>query len=130
MYIPFSDNKKTPFFPCLAAVIFLGNTGDQLPKITIGSSAFAGCTGLTSIIIPGRASSIGGYAFASCTSLISVAIYANGIRTSDFGDRAFPEGPTGAGGNNLQLKYVYSSNPAGLFTREVNGTEWTRSALP
>ncbi len=41
---------------------------------SIGSSAFSGCSGLTSIEIPSSVTSIGDYAFASCTSLESVTI--------------------------------------------------------
>ena len=41
---------------------------------SIGSSAFAGCTGLTSITIPDSVTSIGRSAFAGCTSLKEVTI--------------------------------------------------------
>jgi hypothetical protein len=40
----------------------------------IDSSAFAGCTGLTSITIPDRVTSIGSSAFNGCTGLTSVVI--------------------------------------------------------
>ena len=40
----------------------------------IRSSAFYGCTGLTSVTIPESVTSIGGYAFYGCSSLISVTI--------------------------------------------------------
>ena len=41
---------------------------------TIGSWAFGGCTGLTSITIPNRVTSIGQSAFSSCESLTSITI--------------------------------------------------------
>ena len=44
-------------------------------KVTsIGSSAFGGCTGLTSVMIPNSVTSIGSSAFGSCTGLTSVII--------------------------------------------------------
>ena len=41
---------------------------------SIGSSAFDGCSGLTSITIPSSVTSIGGYAFYGCTGLTSITI--------------------------------------------------------
>ena len=41
---------------------------------SIGSYAFAHCTGLTSITIPNSVASIGSYAFVYCTSLTSITI--------------------------------------------------------
>jgi len=41
---------------------------------SIGSSAFAGCTGLTLITIPSSITSIGGQAFFGCTGLTSITI--------------------------------------------------------
>ena len=41
---------------------------------SIGSSAFSGCTGLTSVTIPGSVTSIGSSAFSGCTGLTSVTI--------------------------------------------------------
>ncbi len=41
---------------------------------SIGSSAFAACSGLTSITIPDSVTSIGSHAFANCSSLTSVTI--------------------------------------------------------
>ena len=40
----------------------------------IGASAFAGCTGLTSIVIPESVNTIGRGAFASCTGLSSISL--------------------------------------------------------
>ena len=41
---------------------------------SIGSNAFNGCTGLTSISIPSSVTSIGDYAFYRCTGLTSITI--------------------------------------------------------
>ena len=41
---------------------------------SIGSSAFSGCTGLTSVTIPNSVTSIGDLAFSGCTGLTSVTI--------------------------------------------------------
>jgi len=48
--------------------------GINLPVISIGEEAFAGCTSLTNVIIPNGVTSIGDWAFDDCTSLISVTI--------------------------------------------------------
>ena len=41
---------------------------------SIGSSAFSGCSGLTSITIPNSMTSIGSYAFSGCSGLTSITI--------------------------------------------------------
>ncbi len=53
---------------------------------SIGSSAFAYCSGLTSVTIPNSVTSIGEYAFAFCTGLTSVTI---GNSVTSIGDHAF-----------------------------------------
>jgi hypothetical protein len=40
----------------------------------IGDSAFAGCSSLASVTIPGSVTAIGEYAFCHCSSLVSVTI--------------------------------------------------------
>ena len=44
---------------------------------SIGSSAFSGCSGLTSVTIPNSVTSIGGYAFSGCSGLTSVTVDKN-----------------------------------------------------
>ena len=44
---------------------------------SIGSLAFDGCTGLTSVVIPNSVTSIGEYAFESCSGLTSVTVDKN-----------------------------------------------------
>ena len=57
---------------------------------SIGSEAFAGCTGLTSITIPNSVTNIGSYAFYGCTGLTSITI-PNSVTT--IGGRAFDGTP-------------------------------------
>jgi hypothetical protein len=53
---------------------------------SIGYSAFAGCSGLTSVTIANSVTSIGDYAFQDCSNLTSV-IFGNGV--TSIGDVAF-----------------------------------------
>ena len=54
-----------------ASVTYSGTT---YSVTSIGSSAFSGCTGLTSITIPASVTSIGSYAFRDCRCLTSITI--------------------------------------------------------
>ena len=53
---------------------------------SIGSSAFSGCSGLTSVTIPNSVTSIGSYAFYGCSNLTSVTI---GSSVTSIGSSAF-----------------------------------------
>ena len=53
---------------------------------SIGSSAFRGCSGLTSVTIPNSVTSIGDYAFYNCSGLTSITI-GNGV--TSIGSSAF-----------------------------------------
>ena len=55
---------------------------------SIGSSAFSGCSSLTSITIPGSVTSIGEYAFYGCSSLTSVTFGENS-KLESIGNYAF-----------------------------------------
>ena len=57
---------------------------------SIGSGAFYGCTGLTSMTIPNSVTSIGDWAFAYCTGLIAVTI-PNSV--TSIGEHAFYDVP-------------------------------------
>ena len=56
--------------------LVLGCKNSEIPDYvkTIGSSAFEGCKGLTSIEIPSEVDFIGFYAFANCVDLTSIVI--------------------------------------------------------
>ena len=57
--------------------------GRTLTVTSIGSSAFEGCTGLTSISIPNSVTSIGNSAFSGCSGLTSVSI-GNSVTSIDW----------------------------------------------
>jgi hypothetical protein len=106
----------------------------SLTSVTIGNdvtsilgSAFRECTSLTNITIPNNVTSFGGIVFTGCTSLTSVT-FATGsnIPDANFGDRVFPEGSTGAGGNTLKTAYNAASTKAGTYTRAANGDTWSK----
>ncbi|MBR0433097.1 MAG: leucine-rich repeat protein [Bacteroidaceae bacterium] len=74
---------------------------------SIGAGAFKGCSGLTSVTIPGSVTSIGGAAFSGCSGLTSVTIPGS---VTSIGDAAFsgcsgltsvtiPDGVTSIGTN-------------------------------
>ena len=60
--------------------------GKNYPVTSIGSSAFYGCSGLTSITIPNSVTSIGSSAFSGCSSLTSITI-SNSV--TSIGNHAF-----------------------------------------
>lgn len=54
--------------------INIPNTIGTRTVMAIGPSAFAGCSGLTNITMPGMVTSIGNLAFANCTGLTTVTL--------------------------------------------------------
>lgn len=82
----------------------------------IGSSAFRGCTSLTSVEIPNSVTSIGSAAFYGCSRLKSVKVWAN-IPPS-LGDNAFVYTPSG-----LRI-YV----PSGSVNAYKAATNWKNYA--
>ena len=63
-----------------------GLTSINIPNsvTSIGSFAFRGCSGLTSINIPNSVTSIGSDAFRDCRSLVSVTLYNSTLMSNAF----------------------------------------------
>lgn len=57
-----------------AAQVVIPSKIEEAPVISIGDSAFEGCTSLTSIVIPEGVTTIGDFAFDDCVSLTSVIL--------------------------------------------------------
>lgn len=68
------------------AVYYDAESGTWYSATSIGSSAFSGCSNLTSVDIPDRVTSVGKYAFRDCTALTSVDI-PDGV--TSIGEEAF-----------------------------------------
>ena len=90
---------KTSVIPTDGSVISIGHsafdgctglTSINIPSsvTTIGGSAFSGCTGLTSITIPEGVTSIGEWAFYECSGLTSINIPSS---VSAIGESAFSD---------------------------------------
>lgn len=65
-------------------VIIPGEMDDFYTVRTIASSAFSGCSGLTSVTIPSSVTSIGSNAFGGCFNLTSVTIKSRSILSYSF----------------------------------------------
>ena len=66
--------------------IIIPGTHEVLPIRKINASAFAGCTNLSSIVIPDSITDIGNSAFADCTNLSSIVVPDS---VTEIGDSAF-----------------------------------------
>ena len=62
---------------CTDKYIVIPSEYNSKPVKSIGSWAFEGCSGLTSITIPSSVTSIGNYAFSGCTGLTSITVSEN-----------------------------------------------------
>ena len=60
--------------PSTIGSITIPSTLDGIPVTSIGSSAFAGCSGLTSVTIPDSVRSIGSSAFSGCSRIMSISV--------------------------------------------------------
>lgn len=88
--------------------------GKRFDVMNIGQSAFEGCTGLTSVTIPGSVTVIGEAAFRGCSSLTSIII-PNSVTT--IGDEAF--------GNCLSLTSITIPNSVNTIgVGAFHGTAW------
>ena len=83
-YLVYVDASKTSLLACSTAA--QGEIEIPNSVTSIGSYAFEGCTGLTSVTIGYSVTSIGSYAFEGCTGLTSVTI---GNSVTSIGNRAF-----------------------------------------
>ena len=69
------NSSQTPVIPTnTVGAITVPSTLGGYTVVTIGATAFIGCSGLTSVTIPSCVTSIGYRAFLGCTGLTSVAI--------------------------------------------------------
>ena len=82
--IVYEDSSKTKLLACPS--LREGTFAIPDSVTSIGSSAFSGCTGFTSIAIPDGVTSIGSSAFFECSSLTSITI-PDGV--TSIGDTAF-----------------------------------------
>ena len=84
------------------------------------------CYGLTSVTIPSSVTSIGASAFARCTSLTSVkfegTIASNKFHNDAFGQSDTPYVYIG----DLRDKYLATGGGIGTYTRQSGGTTWTK----
>ena len=60
--------------PQASGILVIPSTINGLPVTSIGSDAFLGCTGLTSVTLPSSITSIGNQAFYKCSGLTSVTL--------------------------------------------------------
>ncbi|MDD7292972.1 MAG: leucine-rich repeat domain-containing protein [Clostridiaceae bacterium] len=71
------ENGEATITECDTSIsgdVVIPDTLGGYPVTRIGSDAFNGCTGLTSVIIPDSVTNIGNYAFYRCTGLTSITI--------------------------------------------------------
>ena len=93
---------------------------------SIGSSAFGGCTVLTSIVIPNSVTSINRWAFSGCTGLTSVTI-GNGVTSIGSNAFHFCSGLTNITCNAITAPTIrsdtfYGIKTVGILTVPINST--------
>ena len=85
--------SKNAFYKCVGEVLeidFLDSADAK--KLTIEESAFYGCIGLTSVVLPERVQTIGAHAFGGCLYLTTVTVNSSGegeTKTLDYKAYAF-----------------------------------------
>jgi hypothetical protein len=107
--LAFDYKRYRDIYPKLLSVV--------LPHsiISIGDSAFSGCTSLTGITIPDSVTSIEDFAFRRCDSLVTV-IFEGAIAKTGLGD---------AFNGDLEFKYLATNGGPGTYTRQSE-TRWSK----
>lgn len=95
--------------------------------IGIGTAAFNGCSGLTSVTIPDGVTSIGNYAFAGCTGLKSITCEAEtpptcGDNCFSEVDKSIPVYVPQESVNNYKIEWSYFTNFQASVCKPVSGT--------
>lgn len=88
LYAGVKSYSVTGIGTCTDSDVIIPDIYDNLPVTDIESAAFAGCTGITSIKIPGSVQVIGVAAFSGCTGLATITI-SNSVEC--IRERAFSE---------------------------------------
>ena len=116
-----SDKSSISGEIVIPGTVYYGSTA--LTVTTIGSEAFRGCSGLTSVTIPSSVTSIGNYAFYDCSSLTNVAI-PEGVTSigsylfyncSSLTSVTIPESVTSIGCDVFYNTGIYNDAQAGFF---------------
>ena len=74
VYVTSSGDDRYKYYGSVVIPYKITVNGTTYSVTSIGSSAFYGCSGLTSVAIGNSVTSIGAYAFSGCSGLTSVTI--------------------------------------------------------
>ena len=114
--------------------IYVTGLSNFLPVTSMGTNAFAGCSNLITVVIPGGVTSLGSYAFSGCSNLISVFFASNApsadstVFSNDNNVLAYClPGTKGwsslfAGVQTVQLPYIYTITNGTIAIRSYTGS--------